>query len=118
MSGLGFRQKKGVLTSGDDPNPYGTGMWLVRFSPQDFAVSTGAFENYHMALTGPKGSLIQIWIDRNFYDITSHGDLNSWDPNEAMMLSGGNTVSLYWNTAAAPQPLVTMWIRQAMGGLL
>ena len=108
---LGFRTGNGVLDNSGN-NPYGNGFWTVTFDPKIFAVSTGDFEVYHLALTGPTGSRVQVWIDRNFYDITNHGDVNSWDPNEAMHLMAGNTVYFYWNTAAAPAPVVTAWLRE------
>lgn len=108
---LGYRQKTGVLTT-DTGAPYGVGNWVVEFTPADFAVSTGKFEVYHMALTGPLGSQVQVWTDRTFYDISQHGDINSWDPNVPMPMDGGKTLWLYWNSAVAPAPMVTVWIRQ------
>jgi hypothetical protein len=108
---LGYRQAAGKLST-DGYNPYGNGNWSVTFDQDIFAVSTGAFEVYHIALTGPLGSLVQVWTDRTFYDITNHGDINSWDPNNPMELTGGKTLYFYWNTGLVPAPLVTIWMRQ------
>lgn len=112
---LGYRQVSAVITS-NGQNPYGDGNWVATFDPKVFAASTNDFEIYHMALTGPAGSSIQVWIDRTFYDTTPHGDLNSWDPNEPLHLSGGNTLYLYWDSSNTPvtglTPLVTVWLRQ------
>lgn len=113
---LGTRQVAAVLKS-DGMNPYGDGNWVATFDPRVFAVATGEFDIYHMALTGPAGSSIQVWIDRTFFDTTPHGDLNSWDPNEPMHLLGGNTLYLYWNSSNSPvtgnAPQVTVWLKQS-----
>lgn len=111
MSYLGFRQSSGVLGN-DGMNPYGNGNWVVTFDQADFAISTGEFEVYHIALTGPTGSQLQVWVDRTFYEITQHGDINSWDPNEPLHMNGGSTLYFYWNLGTSPAPLVTVWIRQ------
>lgn len=108
---LGDRQSVGRIDNTGE-NPFGNGFWTVTFDPALFTVATGEFEIYHVALTGPAGSRVQWWIDRTFYDITNHGDVNSWDPNEPCHLMGGNTIYFYWNTAAEPAPKVTVWIRQ------
>lgn len=114
MSGqgdLGYRQASGVIDNSGQ-SPYGNGKWAVTFDPKTLAMSMNNFEVYHLALTGPLGSQVQVFTDRIFYDITDHGDLNSWDPNSPLRLNGGNTVYLYWNSAALPKPMVTIWLRQ------
>jgi len=109
---LGNRQAQGVI-SNDNTNPYGNGRWRVTFDPKIFAVATNSFEVYHIALTGPLGSQLQVWVDRTFYEITQHGDVNSWDPNEPLHMNGGSTLDFYWNLSTASQrPLVTLWLRE------
>ena len=108
---LGDRQSTGVIDNSGF-NPYGNGFWCVTFDPAKFAVSTGEFEIYHMALKGPLGSQVQWYIDRTFYDITNHGDVNSWDPQQPCHMTAGDTVYLYWDSAVTPAPTVTVWIRQ------
>lgn len=108
---LGFRQAFGVLSS-DGMNPYGNGFWTVTFDPKILAVSTNDFEVYHLALKGPTGSQVQVYVDRTFYDITLHGDINSWDPNRVLPMNGGSTLYLYWNIATLPAPQVTIWLQR------
>ena len=108
---LGFRQATGVLGS-DGQNPYGNGLWAVTFDPKILAVSTNDFEVFHIALTGPLGSQVQVWVDRTFYEITQHGDVNSWDPNHPLHMNGGSTLYFYWNSSVAPAPMVTIWLQQ------
>jgi len=107
---LGERTSVGEIDNSGD-NPWGTGFWVVKFDPAKLSVATGEFEIYHLALTGPAGSRVQWWNDRTFFDITNHGDVNSWDPNEPCHIMGGNTIYLWWNSAALPRPSVTLWLR-------
>ena len=108
---LGNRQESGVLDN-TGFNPFGNGFWAVTFDQAAFAVATGKFEIYHVALKGPLGSRVQWFIDRTFYDITNHGDVNSWDPNEPCIVLAGETVYFYWDTGAGTAPVVTVWMRQ------
>ena len=111
MSFLGYRQASGVLGT-DSADPYGIGMWVVTFDPAVMSISTGDFEVYHIALKGPTGSQFQVYLDRTFYDVNNHGDVNSWDPNQTLHMNGGQTLYFYWNSAATPAPTVTLWLRQ------
>lgn len=113
MADLGYRDASGTI-SNDGTNPYGDGFWVVTFDPKIISVATGGFEVYHLALKGPNGSSVQWYVDRTFYDITQHGDVNSWDPNSPLhLIGGGSTVYFYWNSNALPAPMVTMWLRQS-----
>lgn len=113
MGDLGFRQASGVLST-DGTNPYGNGFWVVAFTPAVLAVPTGTFEVYHLALTGPLGSQVKVYVDRTFYDVTNHGDVNSWDPQHTLhLIGGGQTVNLYWNTGNTPVPQVTLWLQES-----
>lgn len=107
---LGSRQASGIIDN-SGYNPYGNGFWCVTFDPRIFAMSSNAFEIYHIALKGPSGSMLEVWIDRTFYETTPRGDVNSWDPNNAMELTGGSTVYFYWNSSATPAPLITVWLQ-------
>lgn len=113
MGDLGHRDATGTI-SNDGMNPYGNGNWVVTFDPKIIAVPTGGFEVYHLALKGPLGSSMQMYVDRTFYDITNHGDVNSWDPNNTLhLIGGGQTLYLYWNSAVLPVPAVTIYLRQS-----
>lgn len=93
-------------------NPYGNGFWAVTFDPEILAMGTNDFEVYHIAVKGPSGSSLQMYHNRTFYDATSAGDLNSWDPQHPLEANGGDTIYLYWNTGTAPAPQVTIFLQQ------
>jgi hypothetical protein len=109
---LGSRVATGRLDS-TNINPYGNGLWRVVFDQRVLAIATNAIEVYHISLTGPAGSTLQMFIDRTFYDTTPRGDLNSYDPTNPLILRGGQELNFFWNSSATPVPSVTIWIRTA-----
>ena len=110
MTDLGSRGKTGSIDN-TGFNPYGLGLYSVEFTPKDFAVGANIFEVYHIAVKGPAGSTLEVWINQTFYSATPRGDINDWDPNIPLVLRGGQSLIFYWNSNAAPVPLVTVWMR-------
>lgn len=108
MANLGSRPMTGVL---DPSNPLGAGNWTVRFGPREFGIPID-FEIYHIAVMGPIGSTFQVFIDSVFYDNVPHGDVNSWDPNQAMYLQPGRTLYFYYSVATGAPPQVTVFCRE------
>lgn len=108
MSGLGTRQATGTA---DANNPLGAGNWTVAFTPTVFGVGLTQFEVYHIAIQGPTPSSFKVYIDTTFYDYVPHGDINSWDPSQPMILDKGRTLYFYWSTNASPAPMVSLFLR-------
>ena len=111
MANLGFRSKTGT-TTGD--NPFSAGGWIVSFTPDDIAVQEREFEIYHIAVQGPAAPScnLQLWLDTIFYSATVRGDVNDYDPNQAIPVISGQTVHFYWDTNVNPAPKVTIFLRQ------
>ncbi|SRR5579884_3224152 len=108
MSGLGSRQATGVA---DASNPLGAGNWTVTFTPAVFGVGLTQFEVYHIALTGPSPSNFKVYQDTTFYDYVNHGDINSWDPSQPMIMYKGQSLIFYWSSKASPAPQVCLFLR-------
>lgn len=113
---LGSRQLTATLAGAGAalPNPYGTGNWSAVFDPKVLAFSANLVECYHIALTGPTGSALRVYLDGTFYDGTPRGDINSWDPTHPLLLRGGQSLAFHWNSSATPAPLVTTWWRMPL----
>lgn len=98
------------VTGAHDPaNPLGNGFWTASFTPQVLGWMEQS-EIYHMAVSGPPGSLFQLWLDTTFYDV-ARGDINSWDPSQPLAYTPGQTVNFYWNTASGVAPRATVFGR-------
>lgn len=107
MGDLGNRDAKGFA---DPANPVIAGGWTCRFDPKDLPADQ--FEVYHIALIGPGGK-VYTYIDTAFYSVTPRGDVNEYDPKQAMKVRPGQTIFFYWNNAiamAAPYTTPQIWI--------
>jgi hypothetical protein len=91
---------------------FNAGNWTVKFDASLMGISLSRFECYHIVISGPAGSSFRIFIDNKIYDNVSPGDVNSWDPNQPMKLTQGNTVYFYWNTGAGTPPTVTLYFQE------
>ena len=92
-------------------NPLGTGFWTCAFTPAVLGW-TVASEVYHIAVSGPAGSNLQLWLDSTFYDFVARGDINSWDPSQPMAVYPGQTLFFHWNTGDGAPPVATVFGRQ------
>lgn len=110
MGYLGNRPKQGFL---DPDNKIAAGNWTVAFYPQDFQIPND-FEVYHIAVMGPAGSLFQVYVDSEFYDYVPHGDVNSWDPNNALYLHPGQIVYFYYSVSTGSAPFITLRCREPL----
>lgn len=114
MSYLGQRDADAVL---DPTNPMLAGGWTAKFTPQMLAIKD-QFEVFHIALRGPAqpSCTFQVWLDTTFYTYFVRGDINDWDPNQAMPVRPGQTLYVYWNSTTAPAvgtaPHVTIFCRE------
>jgi hypothetical protein len=105
---LGSRQKQGKT---DLNNLLSPGAFTVAFLPADLVVTVPEYEVYHVSLTGPAGSTFQVYVNAIFYDNVLHGDINSWNPPQPMILRPGDSVNFYWSTNTPPAPLVSIFLR-------
>lgn len=110
MSYLGFRSKKGALST---VNPFFTGGWAVSFAPADIRIQN-QFEIFHIAVQGPNlaSCNLQLWLDTIFYSTTVRGDINDYDPNQPIPVRPGQTVNFYWDTVVLPAPTVTIFCQE------
>lgn len=109
MTSLGSADASGVISPA---NSFNAGNWTVTFDPPTIGISVGAFECYHIVISGPAGSNFTIYIGTSFYDYVAQGDINSWDPHQPMLLVQGVNVYFYWNTGTGSTPKVTMYFRE------
>lgn len=105
MTYLGRRSATGFLNPG---NPLGAGNWSVRFTPADLYPAD--FVIYHAVLTGPGGSF-RVFIDDAFYSVAPRGDINEYDPVNAMYVRRGESILFHWTIATGAAPAVTIYAR-------
>lgn len=108
MANLGQRRANGAA---DNSNPLGAGNWTVTFDQSVLGIQI-PFEVYHIAISGPSGSAMQVYLDTEFYSYTSRGDINEWDPSQPMHVRPGQTIYFYWNSSITPIPVVSLFCRE------
>lgn len=108
---LGFRRSPAATISNDNLNPFGNGFFRVEFTPQIFAVATDYFVIYHIYLQGPDGSQFRMFINDRPYSTSSRGDTNEYDPNNVLVMIGGQSLNFFWNAIGTPAPLVYVSMR-------
>jgi hypothetical protein len=104
---LGPRAQTGKA---DPANLIAAGNWTVTWAPKDLNFMVPLAEVFHIAVNGPGGYFL-VYINEDFWDTSSYGGQNSWDPSEPMLIRPGDTVSFYWSTSSGTAPQVTMWLR-------
>lgn len=104
---LGPRQSTGIP---DPENVVASGNWTVTFAPSLLAVTVAQYEVYHIALNGPGGYFL-VYRNGDFWDCSLLGSLNSWDPEQPLLLRQADTVYFYWSTSTGTAPVITLWLR-------
>lgn len=95
----------------DGSSPYGNGFWSARWDP--VSLPRVPFEIWHMAVRGPSGAALQLYVSTRLVSATSRASLNEWDPSQPIPVDpgAGESVIAYWNTAATPKPYLAFYMR-------
>lgn len=109
---LGNRGASTVALSAANRNV--AGAWVATFLGKDLWPE--AVEIYHIAMKGPRGSF-QVFIDDTFYSADSRSDLNEYDPQNAMYLRPGQTITFEFSNTALPAPTVNIFARRPKQGI-
>jgi hypothetical protein len=108
--GTGYLGDRGASTVAlSAGNRYVAGGWVATFLGKDLWPEP--VEIYHIALRGPGGGFL-VYIDDKFYSNHGRSDINEYDPNNAMYLRPGQTVTFEFKSAAAPAPTVNIFARR------
>lgn len=106
MTYLGSRQATGYSdTSGQ--NPFGSGYWTARFRVEELPPED--FEMFHAAVRGPGGYFL-VYIDTAFYSTADRGDINEFDPQQAMYVRRGQELFFYWSVPSSQGSAPQVWI--------
>lgn len=85
------------------------GKWICEFQASDIPISEPKFQCYHINVKGgPPGATFYVYQNNNEYDTVFPGWDTSWDPNNPMKLSNGDTVAFWWNTGTGTA--ATVWL--------
>lgn len=100
-----------------DTTGLNTGNYTASLSDQVIGASVPRFEMYHMFISAPTltgiATTATVLVNRQYWDATLIGQLNSWDPSQPMLLQPGDEIDVLFNvpTTNTTVPTVTCWFR-------
>lgn len=108
--GLGARKALGAA----DRTGNNAGNWTVIYDPQTINVNVAHFELYKIVVTGAASSAtFNVYVNTNQWDTAIYATNNSWDPQQVLLLTPGDTVYFYYSSASSDgnQPTIYAWFR-------
>ena len=108
--GLGSRKKLGAAdTTGNNP-----GNWTVQFTPQDININEAHFELYKLVVTGAANTAtFNVYLNSQQWDTAVYATNNSWDPQQPLLMTPGDTLYFYYSSASSDgdKPTIYAWFR-------
>jgi hypothetical protein len=99
----------GVL---DPFNRFLLGGWTASATPDKLNSKVGQAEVYQITVMGgPVGSSFLLYRNNQLWNTVAQGWNNNWDPFNPLYIRQGDSLFFYWNSAALPAPVVSIWMR-------
>ena len=108
--GLGARTARGAA----DTTGSNAGNWTVQFTPQVINVNVPHFELYKLVVTGAANTAtFNVYVNTYQWDTAVYATNNSWDPQQPLLITPGDTVYFYYSSASSDghQPVIYAWFR-------
>lgn len=110
---LGYRTVKAAVdTTGQNPGNY-----TATFDAKVLGIQNPYFEMYKLFLTAPVlaggSTQVDVGLNLGYWDTTLIGQRNAWDANQALLMTPGDTLYVYFNvpTSNTTVPVVYAWFR-------
>lgn len=110
---LGYRPVKAKA----DTAGLNAGNYTATFTPDVLGIQNPVFEMYHLYLTAPVlaggSTQVDIALNGGYWDTTLIGQRNSWDAQNPLLMTPGDTLFVYFNVPSTNTtvPTVTAWFR-------
>lgn len=103
---------RGPLQGQPDTTGNNLGNWTVTFDPAAIAVNQNPFIVYKIVVQGAPGSTFTVFVDNRQWDAVQVGQINSWDPNQPLLMQPGQTLFFYYSDPISDgtPPTVTIWL--------
>lgn len=104
---------RGPVTGKPDQSGLNPGNWSVTFDPGVLAQSVAQFEVYKIVVSGAANTTFKVYRESKLWDVGVYGTLNSWDPQQPLLMHDGETLLFAYSDAVADNtpPVVTIWLR-------
>lgn len=104
---------RGPVTGKLDVTGLNPGNWTVQFPPSVINVNIPNFEVYKIIVSGAANTTFNVFVDGKLWDVGIYGTLNSWDPQQPLIMRPGEELDFCYSDAATDgtPPVVTIWLR-------
>lgn len=104
---------RGPVTGIADQSGLNNGNWSVVFDPATISCNLAQFEVYKMVVTGAPNTTFKVYRENKLWDVGVYGTLNSWDPQQPLLMQQGQTLMFAYSDATTDNnpPIVTIWMR-------
>lgn len=93
-------------------NPVFAGGWTITFERSD--TPRVPFEVWHAAIKGPANSTLQVYLDETFFGNVVRGDINDFDPFQAILVDPDTNIYFHWSVASGSAPTGTVFFRSQL----
>lgn len=110
---LGYRP----VNAAADTTGQNAGNWTAVFESTVMRIQQPVFECYHLYVKSPalvgQSTTADMLLNGGFWETTLIGQRNSWDPNQPLLMTPGDTMYVFFNvpTSTTPAPIVYAWFR-------
>lgn len=104
---------RGPVTGVPDQSGLNAGNWSIQFTPDILQCNIPQFEVYKMVVHGAPGTTFRVFVDIKEWDVGISGFLNSWDPQQPLIMNPGQTLLFAYSdpTTDNTPPNATIWLR-------
>lgn len=104
---------RGPVTGTIDRTGLNPGNWTIAFTPAIISVNVANFEIYKMIVSGASNTTFNVYVDNKLWDVGIYGTLNSWDPQQPLIMRPGQELDFAYSDAVTDNtpPVATIWIR-------
>jgi hypothetical protein len=96
----------------DPANKFVQGCWSALYPDNKLNTKMGVAEAYQITVMGgPVGSSFLLYRNNQLWNTVLQGWNNNYDPFNPLYVRQGDGLFFYWNSTAAPAPIVTIWLR-------
>jgi len=104
---------RGPITGTADTTGFNSGNWTVVFDPSVLSCTLAQFEVYKIVVSGAANTTFDVYRENKLWDVGIYGTLNSWDPQQPLLMLFGQTLAFAYSNPATDgnPPIVTIWMR-------
>lgn len=85
----------------------------MQFTPDILSFTLAQAEVYKIVVKGAPATTFDVYRENKLWDVGVYGTLNSWDPQQPLIMIPGQTLSFAYSDPVTDNnpPVITVWLR-------